>query len=124
MKFLFPSSFKEPNSYEVWSETCVDVLYNPKVDYSKLFKVAVSENPNGNFVPNIPWLIEKSKFCYKKEAKQEQKTAWKNVKFHAPYHAKDRYSIDCFPINTTNEEILATYKKLFPNSDDWKVIEC
>ncbi len=115
---LFPESFRETKE-EIWAETAVRVLYNPRVDYDKLFGLVVCQNPSGNFAPSFPWILEKSKECYKKD--EVQKSQWRQVRVFNPIYNKVQ-NTDCFPAGTSDQAVCEYYEKRF-KCKGWQVVE-
>ena len=114
----YSASFAIANDKELWKNITLEAIYNPNVDYDKLFKLLIKESYNGNFIPDVKQINEAAKSCYKStEGKQ-----WIHVKVFNPiYNAVT--NTDCFPAGTSEEKILATYKKMFPNTDGWRIVE-
>lgn len=121
MRAKFPANLKDDADYEIWAQDCTKELYNPKVDYAKLYSMVVKYNPNENFVPGTPWLYKQQTLCYKTEAKKEQKNGYLHPKIYNPIY-KEVQNTDCFPIGTTDSQILKTYEKLFPNTQGWEIV--
>lgn len=119
MRKKFPQNIKDDFNYEVWTTDCVKYLYNPKVDYAKLYELVVKFNPNGNFIPDTAWLYEQQSNCYKKEAKKE--TLFLQVKIYNPIYDSIS-SFDCFPKGTSKETMIKTYEKI-TKVKGWKVLE-
>lgn len=114
----YSSSFKNEYEKEVWIDCTLDEVYNPNVDYDKLFKTLVKTAYNGNFIPDVKQILEASKGCYK----TSETSKWINVKVYNPIY-KTVVNTDCFPAGTSEEAILNTYKKMFPNVEGWKLVE-
>lgn len=122
MRDRFPASLKEESVYKTWSEDCVDYLYNQKVDYAKLYKIAVTENPekSESFVPGMKWLKEQLGRCYKKEEKKNCGD-WLHVKVLDP-RTKTVRNLECFPKDTTQAQILNFYENTF-DCAGWEILE-
>lgn len=114
----YNASFSNGNDKELWKSVTLEAIYNPNIDYDKLFKVLIKESFNGNFIPDVKQIIEASKSCYK-DTQQKQ---WLHVKVFNPLYNCITNS-DCFPAGTTQEQMLKTYQKMFPNVEGWKIIE-
>ena len=112
---LYPHAITDKTAqYDTYSR----VLTN-KVDYEKLLDIFAGEYKD-NFPPPAAILKEMSKRCLKQEDVQAQK--WLNVKVYNPIY-KCVTNSDCFPAGTTTEQMINAYKKLFPNTDGWKIVE-
>ena len=113
----YSSSFKSDYEKERWKDCTLEEIYNPNIDYDKLFKVLVRTAYNGNFIPDTNQIIEASKGCYK-EAETDK---WLHVKVFNPiYNAVTDW--DCFPAGTTEQTILNTYKHRF-GGEGWQIVE-
>lgn len=116
----YSASFKNDYDKEVWKDCTLDEIYNPNVDYDKLFKLLVKSAFNGNFIPDVSQIKEASNSCVKVNVEPMKK--WINVRVFNPiYNAV--VNTDCFPAGTTEAQMLAFYKKRFPNTDGWRIVE-
>lgn len=61
---FYSASFKNENDKEIWKDDALEAIYNPKIDYDKLFKLLVKNSHNGNFIPSIAQINEDAKNCY------------------------------------------------------------
>lgn len=89
-----------------------------KVDFDKLLDF-VSKNNKKDFVPQVSELLEWSKSCYKQEYKKGS-SGWIHVKIYNPIY-KTVVNTGCFPAGTSEQTILNTYKKMFPNVEGWRI---
>jgi hypothetical protein len=89
------------------------------VDYEKLFELFATEYKD-KYPPTGAYIGELASRCLKQEVVQAQK--WLNVKVYNPIYKRVTNS-DCFPAGTSEEKMLATYKKMFPNTEGWQIVE-
>ena len=94
-------------------------LYGKDIDYEKLFELFATEYKD-KYPPTGSYIGELASRCLKQEVVQAQK--WLNVKVYNPVY-KCVTNSDCFPAGTTTEQMINAYKKLFPNTDGWKIVE-
>ena len=114
----YSASFKNESDKELWKDYTLDEIYNVNVDYEKLFKVLIRESFNGNFIPDVKQINEAAKSCYKTSTGKQ----WLHVKVFNPLY-KTITNTDCFPSGTTEEQMINVYKKMFPNTEGWKIVE-
>lgn len=114
----YSASFKNNSDKELWKDYTLDEIYNPNVDYDKLLKLLIKRAHNGNFVPDTKQINEDAKECYKTTGQKK----WLHVKVFNPLYNAITNG-DCFPAGTTQEQMLNTYKKRFPNAEGWKILE-
>lgn len=91
-----------------------------KIDFQKLLEV-VSKNNKKDFIPSVSEVLEWSKSCYKTEFKKSA-NGWIHVKVFNPIY-NCVTNTDCFPAGTSESAILNSYKKMFPNTDGWRIVE-
>lgn len=113
----YSSSFKNDYEKEVWKDCTLEEIYNPNVDYDKVFKVLIRSALNGNFIPDAKQIKDACKGCYK----EGQTSKWVHVKIYNP-HLKTVVNTDCFPAGTSESAILNTYKKRF-GGEGWQIME-
>lgn len=114
----YGASFSNGNDKELWKNATLEAVYNPNVDYDKLFKMLVKEAYNGNFIPDAKQINEAAKSCYK----QGTANKWLHVKVFNPiYNCVTNH--DCFPAGTTEQQMLNAYKRMFPDSDGWRIVK-
>lgn len=113
----YSSSFRSDYEKEVWKDCTLEEIYNPNIDYDKLFKVLVKTAYNGNFIPDTKQILEASKGCFK----ETESAKWIHVKIYNPI-LKAVINTDCFPARTSEKAILNTYKKRF-GGEGWRLIE-
>ena len=92
---------------------------NNKIDFEKLMDLFAQEY-NDSFPPPAATLREMSQRCLKEETITSQ--TWLHVKVFNPIY-NCVTNTDCFPAGTSEEKILATYKKMFPNTEGWRIVE-
>lgn len=114
----YSASFKSDSDKELWKDYTLDEIYNPNVDYDKVLKLLIKRAYNGNFIPDVSQINDAAKECYKDTSAKQ----WLNVKVYNPIYGKIT-NTDCFPAGTTEEQMLKTYQKRFPNFEGWKIIE-
>jgi len=114
----YSSSFKNDYEKEIWKDCTLEEIYNPNIDYDKLFKILVKTAYNGNFIPDTKQINEASKGCYKSGESQK----WINVKVYNPIY-KCITNTDVFPAGTSEEKMIKTYEKMFPNTSGWQIVE-
>ena len=90
-----------------------------KIDYEKLWDLFCNSYDK-NSPPTGVYLKELAKLCYLEDFKSNTSN-WLHVKVLNPKTKRVR-NLDCFPKNTTNEQILKTYEKKF-SCEGWKIIE-
>lgn len=100
--------------------TSVLVARANRVNFQKLLDLIAKEH-TGDFIPNASKILEWSGRCYKAEFKKEYKP-WVNVKVLNPVYDCVT-NIDCFPSGTTEQQMINAYKKLFPGTEGWKIME-
>lgn len=100
--------------------TSVLMTRSGKVNFQKLLDLIAREH-SGDFIPNASKILEWATRCYKVEFKKEYRP-WLHVKVYNPIY-KTVTNTDCFPAGTTQEQMIATYKKMFPNTEGWKIVE-
>ena len=110
----YSASFKNEYEKEVWKDCTLDEIYNPHIDYDKLFKLLVKSAYNGNFIPDVQQILDASNQCVKADYQPENK--WIHVKIYNPF-LKTVVNTDCFPAGTSEQAILNTYKKRFGDGD-------
>lgn len=94
-------------------------VLNKRIDFEQLMDIFANEYKD-SFPPPAAKLKEMAQRCVQDEITTAQK--WLYVKVYNPIY--DRISSkDCFPAGTTEEQMLKTYKKMFPGTDGWKIIE-
>ena len=114
----YGASFKNESDKELWKSITLESIYNPNIDYDKLFKTLVKRAYNGNFIPDVKQINEAAIECYK----QTNEPKWLHVKVYNPiYNAVT--NTDCFLSGTTEEQMLKWYKKRFPNTEGWRIVE-
>ena len=91
-----------------------------KIDFQKLLEM-ISKEHESDFIPTAGKILDWSHRCYKSAYKKSYKP-WLNVKVYNPIYGKIT-NTDCFPAGTTEEQMLKTYQKRFPNFEGWKIIE-
>lgn len=113
---LYPHSITDKQAqYDTYNRA----LSKNKIDFEKLMDLFAEEYKD-SFPPPAAILKEMSERCVKEEIKTAQK--WIHVKVFNPiYNAVT--NTDCFPSGTSEEKILATYKKMFQNTDGWRIVE-
>lgn len=114
----YNASFGNGNDKELWKSITLEAIYNPNIDYDKLFKQLIREAYNGNFIPDVKQILEASKSCYKDSRSKK----WLHVKVFNPLYNRITNG-DCFPSGTTEEQMIKTYKKMFPNTEGWRIVE-
>lgn len=114
----YSASFKNEYDKEVWKDCTLEEVYNPNIDYDKLFKLLVKTAYNGNFIPDVSQIKEASNNCIKADFKPEAK--WIHVKIFNPIYNRV-INTDCFPAGTSEQAILNTYKKRF-GGDGWRLV--
>lgn len=92
---------------------------NDKADYEQLMDIFAEEYKD-TFPPPAALLKEMAQRCLKQETITASK--WIHVKVYNPIY-KAITNNDVFPAGTSEEKIIATYKKMFPGSDGWQLIE-
>lgn len=114
---LYPHTIKDQNAqFDTYRRALKKTL---DVDYEQLMDLFSQEYKEG-FPPAPGLLTEMAQHCIKQEAKEESK--WLHVKVFNPlYNAVT--NTDCFPAGTTEQQMIATYKKMFPNTEGWKIVE-
>lgn len=112
----YSSSFRSDYEKEVWKDCTLEEIYNPNIDYDKLFKILVKSAYNGNFIPDTKQILEASKGCFK----ETESAKWIHVKIYNPI-LKAVVNTDCFPAGTSESTILNTYKKRF-GGEGWQII--
>lgn len=112
---LYPLAIKDSEArYDLYSRA----LSKDKIDYDKLMDVYANEYSE-NFPPTSIVLKEMSKKCIKEEATCEN--TWIHFRIYNPI-LKCITTTDCFPSGTTEEAAINSYKKKFPNSEGWKIL--
>lgn len=114
----YSASFKNESDKELWKDYTLEEIYNPNVDYNKLLKVLIKRAYNGNFVPDVKQINEAATECYK----PKKGSKWLHIKVFNPLYGSVT-NTDCFPSGTTEEQIIKAYKKLFPNTEGWRIVE-
>ncbi len=61
---FYSASFKGENDKETWKDDVLEAVYNPKIDYDKLFKLLIKNSYNDNFIPSVAQINEAAKSCY------------------------------------------------------------
>ena len=113
----YSASFANGNDKELWKNITLEAIYNPNIDYDKLFKLIIKNAYNGNFVPDVSQINEAAKECHKITNGKK----WLHVKVLNPLYNCVTNN-DCFPAGTTQEQMLKTYKSRF-GGEGWKIIE-
>ena len=94
-------------------------LNKSRVDYEQLMNLFAEEYKD-SFPPPAAILKEMSARCTKEEGQQSPK--WQHVKVFNPiYNCVTNH--DCFPAGTTEQQMLNAYKRMFPDSDGWRIVE-
>lgn len=114
---LYPHAIKDFNAQFDTYQRALKANWN--VDYEQLMDL-FSEEYKDNFPPAPGLLAEMAKRCAKQETKETQK--WLHVKVFNPLYNCVTNN-DCFPAGTSEEQMIKTYKKMFPNTDGWKILE-
>lgn len=118
----YSSSFKSDYEKEVWKDCTLEEIYNPNIDYDKVFKVLIRSALNGNFIPDVKQIKDACKGCYK----EGQASKWIHVKMKTPPDFGKKYgnggNIDVFPSGWSSEKILNYYKKRF-GGEGWQIME-
>ena len=114
---LYPHAITDKTAqYDTYSR----VLTN-KVNYEKLLDIFANEYKD-SFPPPAAILKEMSERCLKQEIVKAQK--WKHIQVIPPAGVKmTNNGRDCFPAGTTERQMINAYKKLFPDSDGWRIVE-
>ena len=100
--------------------TSVLITKSGKVDFQKLLDLIAREHES-DFIPSASKVLEWSCRCYKTAFKKTE-SQWLHVKVFNPlYNAVTK--TDCFPAGTTEQQMIKTYERMFPNTDGWKIIE-
>lgn len=114
---LYPHAIKDHNAqFDTYKRALKKSL---DIDYEALMDLFSQEYREG-FPPAPGVLTEMANRCIKQESKEASK--WLHVKVFNPLYNCITNN-DCFPAGTTQEQMLNTYKKRFPNSTGWKIIE-
>ena len=114
---LYPHAIKDFNAQFDTYKRALKISKN--VDYEQLMDL-FSEEYKDAFPPPPGILAEMANKCIKEDVKSVQQ--WLHVKVFNPLYNCITNN-DCFPAGTTEEQMLKTYKKMFPNTDGWKIIE-
>ena len=114
---LYPHAIKDHEAYFDTYKRALKARMD--IDYDKLTDV-FSQEYKDNFPPAPGVLSEMAQRCLKTKAIETKK--WLHVKvFNPMYNAIT--NTDCFPAGTTEEQMLNFYKKRFPKSDGWRIVE-
>ena len=116
---LYPHTIKDRDAqYDTYKRA----LKTDNIDYEKLMDIFSCEYKE-TYPPPAAYLRELSLKCYKNKTndKEEQKK-WLNVKVYNPI-LKTITNTDRFPIGTSKEQMIKTYKKMFPNTNGWQIVE-
>lgn len=89
------------------------------IDFEKLFDIFATEYKE-KYPPTGAYLSELSLRCLKEEVVTAQK--WLNVRVYNPIY-KAVTNTDCFPSGTSEQQMLNFYKKRFPNTEGWRIVE-
>ena len=100
--------------------TSVLITKSEKVNFQKLLDLIAREHES-DFIPNASKILEWSCRCYKTAFKKTE-NQWQHVKVYNPIY-NTVINTDCFPAGITAEQIINTYKKMFPNTDGWQIAE-
>lgn len=112
---LYPHAIKDSKAqYDLYSR----VLSN-KIDFEKLMDIFANEYSE-SFPPPGAILKEMASRCIKEEVAKSDK--WIHVKIFNPIY-NCVTNTDCFPAGTSESAILNAYKKMFPNTDGWRIVE-
>ena len=112
---LYPHAIKDSKAqYDLYDR----VLSKNKIDFEKLMDIFANEYAEG-FPPAGAVLKEMASRCVKEEVIQADK--WLHVKVYNPFY-KRVVNTDCFPAGTSEEKILAYYKKRF-GGEGWRIEE-
>lgn len=112
---LYPHAIKDGKAqYDLYDR----VLSKSKIDYEKLMDIFANEYSD-SFPPPGAVLKEMATRCIKQDVVQSAKLL--HVRVYNPF-LKRVINTDCFPAGTTEEQMLATYKKRF-GGEGWRIEE-
>lgn len=113
---LYPHAVKDHNAqYEVYKHA---LPKSERVDYDQVFEIFCTEHKD-SFPPPPGLVSEWARRCIKAESSFGK---WVNVRVFNPIY-KTVVNTDCFPAGTTEAQMLSFYKKRFPNTDGWRIVE-
>lgn len=114
---LYPHAIKD---HEAQYDTYKRALpVSDKVDYEEVYNIFCTEHKD-NFPPPPALIKEWASRCIKTDYQPENK--WIHVKIFNPIY-NCVTNTDCFPAGTSETAILNAYKKMFPNTDGWRIVE-
>ena len=114
---LYPHTIKDWEAqYDTYKRALKKSL---NVDYDKLMDL-FSEEYKDSFPPAPGLIAEMALRCLRQEGIEPQK--WLHVKVFNPLY-NTVTNTDCFPAGTTEEQMLNAYKKMFPNTQGWRIVE-
>lgn len=113
---LYPHSIVDKQAQ---FDTYNRALSKNKVDFDRLMDLYAEEYKD-SFPPPAAILKEMSDRCLKEEIKTAQKYIHVKV-FNPIYNAVT--NTDCFPAGTSEQAMLNAYKKMFPNTEGWRIVE-
>ena len=115
---LYPNSWTNDNEM-LKRKQYMTALEEKKIDFEMLLE-RIALHHTDNFMPLTAWLLDQARFCYPKGMVNR----FLNVKIYNPVYKCEM--VDAFETSKmlTDEEIIADYKKIFPNHQEgWKVID-
>ena len=113
---LYPHSIVDKQAQ---FDTYNRALSKNKVDFDRLMDLYAEEYKD-SFPPPAAILKEMSDRCLKEEAKTASK--YVHVKVFNPIY-NTVTNTDCFPAGTSEQAMLNAYKKMFPNTEGWRIVE-
>ena len=113
---LYPHSIVDKHAQ---FDTYNRALSKNKVDFDRLMDLYAEEYKD-SFPPPAAILKEMADRCLKEEVQTAQKYIHVKV-FNPIYNAVT--NTDCFPAGTSEQAILNAYKKMFPNTEGWRIVE-
>ena len=115
---MYPHYIKD-SGIDTYYELYKRSLGGKKVDYEKLFDVFSNEYREKS-PPTGAYISEIASKCLKEEVQTAQKYIHVKV-FNPIYNAVT--NTDCFPSGTSEQAMLNAYKKMFPNTEGWRIVE-
>lgn len=114
---LYPHAIKDQNAqFDIYKRALKKSL---DVDYEALVDL-FSQEYKESFPPAPGVLAEMASRCLIQESQETSK--WLHIKVYNPLY-NCITNRDCFPSGTTEEQMLNWYKKRFPNTEGWRIIE-
>lgn len=112
---LYPNSYNKENA-DLKKQRYIKTLNNPKTNFNKLLDY-ISDNHKSEFMPTEAQLKEWSRHCYYAGSADK----WLSVTVYNPIY---KYIVnDCFQAGMSKDEILNSYKKKFPDTTGWEILE-